>query len=97
MKTLIEVAVNNHRHDAVIESWAKEDRIEKNGKSEIVWYDREAGVAKCHQKVRGVTIYIRDIDDPDKVTAVEILSNSIKELYNKILEIEQITSNEFID
>lgn len=93
MKTLTDIKVNNLNHDAVIESWMTSNKID----GKIEWVDAVNGIAKCHGDVRNVTVYLKDNEDYDKVTCIEIASDSIKKIYNLIIEIEKQTSEEFID
>jgi len=93
MKTLTNVVVNNILQDAIIESFAKASRDE-NG---IIWTNEKDGIAKCHESARDVTILVQDADDSRKITAIEIKANSIKRLYETIMEIEKQESEEFLD
>ncbi|HLD89435.1 MAG TPA: hypothetical protein VI911_00185 [Patescibacteria group bacterium] len=64
---------------------------------DVIWVDKENGIAKCHGDARCVTIFVKDSDDSTKITAIEICASSIKKLYQGITEIEKQTSEESID
>jgi hypothetical protein len=91
MKTITNVVVNSESQDAIIEHYWVENRDEKGN---IVWSDEKNCIAKCHGDPRIVTLYVKQ---GSVANVIDIRASSIKELYKKILEIEKLTSEEFID
>lgn len=85
MKKLTDVIVNNSPHDAIIEYFAEEYRVD----GMIDWVNKMDCIAKCHGDTRIITIVLRDVDDFTKATLIEIKTASIKKLYNEILELEK--------
>ena len=93
MKKITEIIVNGWSEDAVIEYYMNPD---KNGLN-IIWADQKSNIAKCHGNARSVTIYARESEIGIKYSAFNIPAGYIKRLYEEIISIERITSEEFID
>jgi len=94
MKTLTDINVNGYTQDAIIEHFWTENRTPDN---EIEWVNEKDSIAKCHGDARDVTILLKSTTDYSIISAIEIKATSVKKLYEKILEIEKQTSEQFID
>ena len=94
MKILTVLSVNGKSQDAIIEYFMSADKTIDN---KIIWANKKDRIAKCHGDTRNITVFIKDDNDYSKITAIEIRTSSIKKLYQEILEIENQTSEEFID
>lgn len=93
MKTLTEVNVNSMNCDAVIEYYMKEI---KDNNGNIIWVDPKGCIAKCRGGVDRIVIYLPD-NEYRTLTSVSLTPGTIKNLMQKITEIESIIKDEFID
>ncbi len=94
MKELNEITVNGTNQDCIIEYFMAP---EKDDKGKTIWAHPTDNIAKCRGRARCIFIYAKDMDDNSKARLFAIDPYSIKKLYSRILEIEKLTSEEFID
>ena len=94
MKKLTNAIVNDNNQDVIIEYFMKEN---KNSIGKIDWLDEKNNIAKCHGDARVVTVLLSSQDNPRNITAIDIRASQIKKLYQEIIEIENLRSEEFID
>ena len=94
MKTLTQIKADSIYHEVIIESFPSPDMDDKK---HIAWVDQSSCIAKCHQNVKTVTVYLKDSNDYSKITAIVFDARSIMHLYKKFTEIELQESEEFID
>ena len=92
MKTILSVAVNGIYSDVVIESFQR--AIKVDGKDVIVSQDENGCVVKCKGSIRGVSIYSKNKDNSKKSKVIYMNASAIKNLYDKIFEIESTETEE---
>lgn len=92
-KTQIDFKANGRTQDCVI----SHNMEVKKEKGEVVWLNKADGTVKTVGCVSDIKLYIRDVKDGTKCDVVNLSVSSIKDLYAKIMEIEEMQgeSNEF--
>lgn len=93
-KERIDVVINGATQDCVINHYMKEKRDKDNA---VIWVDEKEGIVKTSGRVFKITVYISDKEDNKKASVIEIQPESVKTLYNKIMEIEQLEGEDYND
>jgi hypothetical protein len=92
-KRILDIPTDGIWADCVLEHYPVQD-IEE-GKA--VWHDKQNMIGSCTERVKAITIYMKDRFDCNKITPLILTAASIKQIAKEIEEIEKIKSNEFID